>query len=134
MSQHYHIEQEVEKALPVLQKGGTILYPTDTIWGIGCDATQEDAVKKIYRIKQRQDSKSLITLVDSIDMLRDYLTLLPPGTEALMAQAKRPLTIIYPDAKGLAPNVISPDGSAAIRVVRHPLCQALVRAPRRQYF
>ncbi len=121
------LNREIEKALDVLKKGGTILYPTDTIWGIGCDATNVKAVEKVYKIKQRPDSKSLITLVSDTDQLQEYAQNIPPTVFDLIKQSEKPITIIYPKGKGLASNVIAEDGSVGIRIVNHPFCQKLIR-------
>jgi L-threonylcarbamoyladenylate synthase len=121
------LNQEVEKALKVLIKGGTILYPTDTIWGIGCDATNAKAVEKVYHIKQRPDSKSLIILVSDTEQLQEYVQNIPPIIFDLIKQSEKPITIIYPKGKGLASNVIAEDGSVGIRIVNHPFCQKLIR-------
>jgi len=117
---------EVQQAYETLKNGGTILYPTDTIWGIGCDATKADAVDKIYAIKQRSDTKSLIILVDSYAMLNQYVQQVPEIAYNLIELADKPLTIIYSDAKNLPQNLISSDGTIGIRLVKHPFCCALI--------
>ncbi len=101
----------------VLRAGGLILYPTDTVWGIGCDATNEEAVKKIFKLKNREDSKSLIVLVDSVDRLAAYVEDVPDVVWDLAELADKPLTIIYPKGKNLAPNVMAKDGSVGIRKI-----------------
>jgi len=101
------MQTEVNKALEILKKGGTLLYPTDTVWGLGCDATDEDAVKKIYRIKQREESKSLIILVSSFEMLQAYIPVIPEQLSAVLSEADRPTTVIYNDPVGLAKNVVA---------------------------
>lgn len=121
------MEKEIANCLTVLRKGGTILYPTDTIWGIGCDATNQKAVEKIYKIKKRLETKSLIILVDSPSRIEDYVTEIPDIALDLMETAGRPLTIIYPNAKNLPPNVVGDDNSIAIRIVRNDFCQKLIR-------
>lgn len=118
--------EEIQKTIEVLQSGGLILYPTDTIWGIGCDATNEEAVKKIYALKKREESKSLITLVSEPSMLNIYVEEVPAVAWDLIEFAEHPLTIVYPGAKKLAPNIIAPDGSAAIRVVSDEFCKKLI--------
>jgi L-threonylcarbamoyladenylate synthase len=112
----------------VLQKGGTLLYPTDTIWGIGCDATNPTAVEKIYRLKKRTESKSLIILLDAVEKIGDYVAIVPDIAWGLVKNTKAPLTIIYPQAKNLAPNVIADDNSVAIRIVKNEFCIKLIRA------
>ena len=104
------------------------MYPTDTVWGLGCDATNEAAVSKIYEIKKRAGSKSLIQLVDSLSMLRKYINKLPGNLESLLAQASKPTTVIYNDPVGLAPNAVSKDATVAIRIVRHDFCQELLKS------
>ncbi len=113
------IETEVKKAGAILQSGGTILYPTDTIWGIGCDATRQESVQNIYRIKQRADSKSMLVLVNGITMLEDYLDSIPLQAKELIEKAEKPTTIIYPGARNLAYNLMAPDGSIGIRMVEY---------------
>lgn len=120
------MKEEVEKALSILKKGDTILYPTDTIWGIGCDATNEAAVKKVYEIKGRSDSKALIVLISSIEQLWDYVEQVPEIAWDIVEFADQPLTIIYPKAKRLAANLSAEDGSIAIRLVQDDFCKRLI--------
>ena len=118
---------EVEAALAVLKRGGVILYPTDTVWGLGCDATNEAAVQEIFRIKKRADSKSLIILVaDERDILQ-YVAAPDPAVFDFLEQQTRPTTIIYENAIGLPPNLVAEDGSIAIRVVQDDFCRHLVK-------
>lgn len=124
-------EQEIQQSLSVLKSGGIILYPTDTIWGIGCDATNKEAVEKIYSLKRRTDSKSMILLVDEANRIMDYVKVVPEMAWDLIEYADSPLTIIYPGAMKLAPNVIADDQSVAIRVVRNEFCQRLIRLLRK---
>ena len=121
------MREEVEKACVALQEGKTILYPTDTVWGIGCDATNDNAVKRIFEIKQREESKSLIVLVSDEAMLNKYLKDVPPIAWDLIDTAEKPLTIVYPEGKNLASQVIAHDGSVAIRIVKDDFCVALIR-------
>lgn len=121
------ILKEVENAIKVLEKGGVILYPTDTIWGIGCDATNKFAVEKIYHIKRREKNKSMIVLLDSIDQLNNYVNNIPSIAYEMIAKAERPITIIYPEAKNLAENIIASDGSIAIRIPDNKFCQQLIK-------
>jgi L-threonylcarbamoyladenylate synthase len=121
------IETEVKKAGAILQSGGTILYPTDTIWGIGCDATRRESVQNIYRIKQRADSKSMLVLVNGITMLEDYIESIPIQAKELIEMAKKPTTIIYPGARNLAANLLAPDGSIGIRITSDPFCSLLIK-------
>lgn len=119
------MNEEVKKACTILAKGGIILYPTDTIWGIGCDATNEEAVRRVYEIKQRVDSKSMLVLIDSPDFLECYVTELPEVALSLIEVADKPLTIIYSGAKNLAPNLIAEDGSVGIRVTNEEFSKNL---------
>lgn len=119
--------QELENALKVLRSGGTILYPTDTVWGIGCDATKEQAVEKVFQIKKRNESKSLIVLIDSIDELGRYVKEIPYVATELIECSDLPLTIVFPGAINLAKNLIAQDGSIAIRVVKDKFCSELIR-------
>lgn len=121
------MKEEVLKTAEYLSKGKTILYPTDTIWGIGCDATNFRAVEKVYRIKQRVEKKSLIVLLDSAEKLEKYVEIVPGIAYDLIESIKTPLTIIFPGAKNLSKNVIAGDNTIAIRVIREPFCEALIR-------
>jgi L-threonylcarbamoyladenylate synthase len=121
------METDLIKCLEVLRKGGTILYPTDTIWGIGCDATNHKAVDKIYRIKKRMETKSLIVLVEDETRLRHHTGTIPDIAWDLIRSVTTPLTIIYPEARNLAKNVIASDGSIAIRIVKNEFCDLLIR-------
>lgn len=126
------MKDDIKKALEVLNAGGIILYPTDTIWGIGCDATNEEAVKKVYQLKQRSDSKALIVLIDSPAKLNYYLSEVADMAWDLIEVTDKPLTIIYDDARNMASNLIAEDGSLAIRVTQekfsHELCQRFRKA------
>ncbi|NQV01092.1 MAG: threonylcarbamoyl-AMP synthase [Bacteroidia bacterium] len=121
------MKQEIRNCIDVLRKGGTILYPTDTIWGIGCDATSSRAVEKIFKIKKRMESKRLIVLLDRKEMLHQYIESIPNIALDLMDSVKTPLTIIYPNAKNLAKNIIASDGTIAIRLVHFEFCYKLIR-------
>lgn len=122
----FSLLNDLNSSLKTLAEGGVILYPTDTIWGIGCDATNYKAIEKVFGIKKRAESKSLIILVDSEQMLAHYVSQVPDIVHDLIEQYDRPLTIIYPSAQNLPRNLVAPDGSIAIRVVRHPFCQQLI--------
>ena len=115
------MEEEIIQALKILQSGGVILYPTDTIWGLGCDATNMNAIQKIYNIKQRKESKSLITLVSNKKMLKK-LTDSVPDTDITSA----PTTVIYQNIEGLSDNLLAEDGTAAIRIVQDNFCKQLI--------
>ncbi|MEG0519112.1 MAG: L-threonylcarbamoyladenylate synthase [Bacteroidales bacterium] len=120
------MNSQIDAAIKVLKEGGVILYPTDTIWGLGCDATNAEAVEKIYKIKQRSDSKSLITLASNIDMVCKYIKQMPEIAISLMEVNDKPMTIIYPGAIGLAKNVIAEDGTVGIRVPQSEFCIKLI--------
>ena len=115
------------KAVEVLRAGGIILYPTDTIWGIGCDATNPAAVKRIYEIKQREDAKSMLVLMENPNLLNSYISEVPEIAWDLIEVADNPLTIIYPGAKNLAPNLYATDGSIGIRITSEPFSQQLIQ-------
>lgn len=118
-------KEDIEKACEVMFNGGIILYPTDTIWGIGCDATNPEAVKRVYKIKKRIDSKALITLVDSPAKVNAYVQDMPEIAWDLIEFATKPLTIIYDKARNLAENLLAEDGSAGIRVTNEPFSKDL---------
>ena len=120
------IDREIQNCLKVLNCGGIILYPTDTIWGIGCDATNAEAVQKIYHLKQRMERKSLIILLDEAEKLREYVSNVPEIAWDLLDHVETPLTIIYPEAKNLAENVVAEDCSVAIRIVKNEFCRRLI--------
>ena len=120
------MEADIEKCYKILSKGGVILYPTDTVWGIGCDATNQKAVDKIYKIKKREETKSMIILLDDVLKLEFYVEQVPPIAFDLINKYDNPLTIIYPKAKNLSKNVIAKDGSIAIRIVRDEFCKRML--------
>jgi L-threonylcarbamoyladenylate synthase len=117
---------DLHKALEILINGGTILYPTDTIWGIGSDATNETSVEKIYKIKNRIDSKSMLVLVSNFEMIRNYVETIPFIAMEIIRKETKPVTIIYPGAKNLASNLIAEDGSIGIRIVKDEFCSSLI--------
>lgn len=121
------MNDDILKASEVLRSGGVILYPTDTIWGIGCDATNDAAVKKIYKIKKRPDAKSMITLVNNEKMLFNYAGDFPDVAMEIINISDTPLTIIYPNPVGLALNLLADDGSAGIRVTTDGFCIELIK-------
>ena len=135
MEQNRYEKEDLQEALRVLREGGVIVYPTDTVWGIGCDATNAEAVKKIYALKQREDSKSMLVLLDSPAKLNYYIADIPDSAWALLEVADtdgneendevKPLTIIYPNARNLAPNLVAEDGSIGIRITSEPFSKAL---------
>lgn len=127
------IDEEISEALQVLKDGGIILYPTDTIWGIGCDATNKEAVEKVFQLKKRSDSKSLVTLASDMDMVCRYVKEVPEMAVQLAEITDKPLTIIYPEAittpvgRGIAENVAAEDGSIAIRIPMNDFCLQLIK-------
>lgn len=121
------IEKEITKAVDVLRKGGVIIYPTDTIWGIGCDATNEKAVKKIYDIKRRLEEKTMIVLLSDKSELKDYLKTVPPIALDLIDSWKKPLTIVYDGAENLAKNLIRDDNTVAMRISRDEFSQKVIQ-------
>ena len=121
-----NFDADIQKCLETLRAGGTILYPTDTVWGIGCDAANEKAVEKIYAIKKREESKSLIVLVSDEGMLNRFVKEVPAQAWDLIEVSDTPITIIYDSGKGLAKNVLAEDGSIAVRLVKDEFCQRLI--------
>lgn len=119
------MQEDIKEACRVMNEGGIILYPTDTIWGIGCDATNEDAVKRVYEIKKRIDSKALLVLVDSQVKVDFYVSDVPAIAWDLMDVADKPLTIIYSGARNLAKNLLAEDGSVGIRVTNEAFSKKL---------
>lgn len=122
---------DIKKALEVLKNGGIILYPTDTIWGIGCDATNETAVQRIYQIKKRADSKSMLVLMENPALLDRYVAEVPEIAWDLVEVATTPLTVIYPGAKNLAKNLVAEDGSVGIRFTKEAFTSQLLQRFRR---
>lgn len=131
-------KEDLQEALRVLRDGGIIVYPTDTVWGIGCDATNEEAVRRIYALKQREDSKSMLVLLDSAAKLNYYVADIPDAAWTLLEaigdtgtsesrnpEETKPLTIIYPSARNMAKNLIAEDGSVGIRITNEPFSKAL---------
>lgn len=121
------MQEDIKKACEVLKNGGIILYPTDTIWGIGCDATNEEAVNRIYLLKQRDDSKSMLVLTDNPAKLQTYIQDVPDIAWDLIDLTDKPLTIIYEGARNLAANLISSDGSIGIRITDEVFSRELCR-------
>ena len=120
-------KQEVAETVEVLKKGGIILYPTDTVWGIGCDATNPEAVEKIYRLKQSENKKSMLILLDNIDKVSLYPDDIPAVAWELFELSDKPLTLILPKAKRIADNLIPEEGTLGVRVVKHDFCEAVIR-------
>ena len=121
------MKEDIQNCLNTLREGGIILYPTDTVWGIGCDASNPQAIQKIYDLKGRSSSKALITLVGSEVMLERTVINMPEIAWDLIESANRPLTLIYDEVKGIAPNAIAEDGSCGIRLAKDTFCQQLIQ-------
>ncbi|MAZ92998.1 MAG: threonylcarbamoyl-AMP synthase [Lentimicrobiaceae bacterium] len=121
------LEAEIEKSVRFLKEGKILLYPTDTVWGIGCDATNSIAITKIYKLKGRSESKGMIVLIDDQKRLSEYVKEVPPIAQDIIENSKLPLTIIYPGAKNLAKNIIAADGTIAIRIVKDEYCSELIK-------
>ena len=119
---------EIENSFLVLKNKQVLLYPTDTVWGIGCNATSEEAVAKVFAIKQREESKSLIILVDSIEMLQQYIPNISSKVLNVLENAKNPTTIIYKHPVGLAKNIVASDDTVAIRIPQNEFCKQLITA------
>jgi L-threonylcarbamoyladenylate synthase len=124
-------QEDLKRAVEVLRQGGVILYPTDTVWGLGCDATNPDAVRRIFEIKKREDAKSMLILIENPNMLNSYIREVPEVAWQLIEVTDKPLTIIYPGAKNLAPNLIANDGSVGIRVTTEAFTEQLIQRFRR---
>lgn len=122
------LQSEVAAAVQVLRAGGVILYPTDTVWGLGCDAANAEAVDKIYRLKQSHNKKSMLVLCASADMVVRYVDRAPGIAFEVMELATKPLTLILPGAVGVAPNLIPDEGTLGVRVPDHEFCRQLLRA------
>jgi L-threonylcarbamoyladenylate synthase len=120
------MDTEIKNSLKILTQKEILLYPTDTVWGIGCDATSQEAVAKVFEIKQRSESKSLVILVDSIEMLKKYIPTVSKAALEILANPKTPTTIIYDNPVVLAKNVVATDNTVAIRIVQHEFCKKLI--------
>ena len=122
-----HLQEVVNKTYEVLKRGGLILYPTDTVWGIGCDATNAAAIDKIYALKERETQKALICLVSDFKMLQQYVETVPEVAYDILKYATKPTTIIYDDPIRIADNLVAADNTLGIRVVRETFCNRLLR-------
>ena len=122
------MKTELQKTLTILQSGGTILYPTDTVWGLGCDATNEAAVEKIFKIKKRTEEKSLVLLLASEESIYHYSNKVPPAIFNYLSKAVKPTTVVYEAAKNLPDKLIHENGTIAIRIVKDEFCIALIEA------
>lgn len=121
------MREEHENAIATLKRGGLILYPTDTVWGIGCDATNSEAIEKVYALKRRAESKSLLCLVSDFKMLQTYVENIPEVAYDILKYAAKPTTIIYDDPIRIAENLIAPDNSLGFRVCRNTFCNILLK-------
>lgn len=121
------MREEIIKCIETLKRGGLILYPTDTVWGIGCDATNYDAIKKIYELKQREESKAMICLVSDFKMLNQYVEEVPEVAYDILKYASKPTTIIYDQPIRVSENLVAPDNTLAIRVCKDNFCNQLLR-------
>jgi L-threonylcarbamoyladenylate synthase len=120
------LDEDIKNCLKVLKEGGIILYPTDTIWGLGCDATNPKAVERIFEIKKRKEGRSMLVLVDSEAMLGRYVRDIPPMASEIARLSDKPVTIIYPSCKNLAEGIAAEDGSAGIRITSDSFCNLLI--------
>ena len=125
------LQEDIAQAVEVMRRGGVILYPTDTVWGLGCDATNPDAVRRVYEIKRRDDHKALITLVSDLAMLERTVAGIPDVAYDLIEFSERPLTIVFDRGIGVAPNLMGADGSLGVRLTRERVSSGLCRALRR---
>lgn len=121
------MQEDINNAIQVLQNGGIILYPTDTIWGLGCDATNKEAVQKIFEIKKRTDQKSMLILLNNINFIRSYVEEVPEVALDIAELSDKPITVIYPGAKNLAENLIAEDGSIGIRITAEEFTDKLIQ-------
>lgn len=126
-----NFKEDIDRAVAVMKRGGIILYPTDTVWGIGCDATRSDAVKRVYEIKRRVDHKALIVMLGNADLLDRYVDEIPDAAAQLLDVAVDPLTIIYDHGRNLAPELLGPDGSVGIRITAERVSRTLCNTLRR---
>lgn len=131
MSEDDLIKQEVHNAYEAIKAGGIILYPTDTVWGIGCDATNPEAIKKIYALKQREESKSMIVLVNGDRMMWNVFKDIPETAWQILDMSEKPTTLILDNPKGVAPNIVAPDNTLGIRLVKEPFCYRLIERMKR---
>ena len=121
------MKEDITKSLEILREGKLLLYPTDTVWGLGCDATNEEAVQKVYQLKNRSESKSLVVLVDSLKMLNEYIQYIPDEALKLLNSLEKPTTIIYEHQRGLAKNMVADDNTIAVRIPNHQFCKDLIK-------
>lgn len=129
--EYRYSKDDLSNTLQVLREGGVILYPTDTVWGLGCDATNEEAVQKIFKIKRRMESNSFLLLIDTPNRIGSYVEYVPDLAWDMIEMATKPLSIIYDDARNLAHSVVAPDGSVGIRVCKEPFLKQLIQQLRK---
>ncbi len=127
MQRTQQMQDAIKQCVELLRKGGLIIYPTDTVWGIGCDATNPEAVAKIYALKRSENKQAMIILCNTLDMAARYISRPPQIAFEVMEVATKPLTAIMPGGVGVAPNLIPEEGTLAIRVPEHEFCQELIR-------
>lgn len=125
------MNEEIQKAFEVIQQGGIILYPTDTVWGIGCDATNPEAIKKIYALKKREESKSMIVLMNGEKMIYNVFKDIPEVAWQILDLSEKPTTLILDKPRNVAPNIIADDQSLAVRIVKEPFCYKLMERMKR---
>jgi L-threonylcarbamoyladenylate synthase len=118
---------DILNCIKILKNDGAMLYPTDTIWGLGCDVASQKAIQKILEIKRIANARSMIALIDSVERLADCIEYIPPMVYDLLEAADKPLTIVYPKAKGALKNIAAEDGSVGIRIAKHEFCQKIIR-------
>ena len=121
------MNEDIKKAVEILNKGGIILYPSDTIWGLGCDATNKDAVAKLYKIKKRNSEKSMLILLNNIGLIYSYVELVPETAFDIIDLSEKPVTVIFPGAKNLAENLLAADGSIGIRITKEKFTNTLLQ-------
>lgn len=121
------MNEDIKKAIEVLKSGGVILYPTDTVWGLGCDATNKEAVEKIFKIKKRSEQKSMLILLENINSLYSYVEVVPHIAFDLIELSEKPITVIFPGAKNLAENLVASDGSIGIRITTEDFTKQLLQ-------
>ena len=124
---YFFDNDHLEDIITVLNSGGVVVYPTDTIWGVGCDACNAAAVEKVYALKKRSRDKGFVILVDSIEMLKKYVAHVHPRVDTLLHYHERPLTVVFDQARNLPANVCPPDGSIGVRIVKDEFCRLLIR-------
>lgn len=122
------MKKEIENSIRILETGGLLLYPTDTVWGIGCDATNPKAVKKLYQLKKRAEHKAMVCLVTDLEMVRGYVREVPEHIEEILGREERPTTVIYNHPIKLAPNLLAQDDTVAIRICQCKFCQKLIHS------